>query len=280
LVIQPNILDQLSGDADKLGQIIKNLINNAIKFTDDKNRHIEIIVMLNNDDKDTVRLTFDIQDNGIGIEQKNFDLVFQEYGRVNHAHEGTGLGLPICKEYVRLMDPEKGEINVKSEFGKGSNFYFTLNFKKCKKSLFAKKVEELKLAFVKETKVLLVDDAIVNRMIFLKVLKDAGITADSAVDGVDAVTKAEAKEYDIIFMDINMPNMDGFEATKQIRQHEVKNELPKSIIVALTAVSPGDVGYETKAIESGMLELWTKPIDHSVFIINLAKLLPDKTIYN
>jgi len=252
IFIDDNIADCLVFDPVRLQQVLFNLINNAIKFTPAGGLvsvHIEKV----GEDEEHQYINFSVKDTGIGIPKEKIEKIFEPFEQsdvsVTRKYGGTGLGLSISKQLVELMG---SKINVESEEGKGSKFYFTLKLKKCvaKATKDAKKTSEIKRY---KAKVLVAEDYEVNRLLISEILKKFGIEPEFAFNGREAVEKSLKNNYDLIFMDILMPEMDGIEATKKIRQFNL--DVP---IVALTAHAMKNIKDEVLA--SGMNDYIAKPI--------------------
>ena len=230
----------LNGDMVKISQVIINLVSNAIKFS--KNGDIWVRLKLIKENTKRVKVKFEVEDNGRGIPKHLHQSIFEKFNqgeeRINANFGGTGLGLPIVKNLLEFL---KSEIHVESEPGVGSKFYFTVNFNKViKKGVVKEDVKFKEEEFNEEgfqeifenKKVLVVDDNKLNQKITCKILEKKNLFCDIANNGKEAVDLAHKNKYDIILMDIHMPEMDGVEATKIIR--ESKDETP---IIALTAVN-------------------------------------------
>lgn len=245
------------GDADKLRQILLNLIGNSIKFTEVG--WIKVEVSLLEKKMENIRLKFKVSDSGAGIPKENIKLIFNSFiqsdSQFTKKHNGTGLGLTITKELVELMN---GEIYVQSKLGYGSSFIFEIevNVGDC-----TFKTENLKVAQAQEERrynILLVDDSDDNRMLIHAFLKNKNYNIDDAENGEIAVRKAKEKEYDIILMDMQMPVMDGFEATMAIREYEKSQAGKRAAIIALTAYAFKEILDRT--IESGCDYYIVKPV--------------------
>ncbi|TDD75461.1 CheR family methyltransferase [Flavobacterium caseinilyticum] len=251
------------GDAIRLQQIILNLVSNAVKFTSEGK--ISVSVHLLFEDQEKVIIEFEITDTGIGIPEDNIDLIFENFQQAPNGssslYGGTGLGLAIVKQ---LVTSQGGNIRVISKKQEGSTFRFTLPFLKTKKSAKVKDKIKPVAAVIREIKVLVVEDMALNQLLMKTILNDFGFESDIADNGQIAIEKLVDNEYDVILMDLQMPVMNGFEATEYIR-----NTMNlKTPIIALTAdVTTVDVG-KCKAV--GMDDYIAKPIDE--------KLLHDKIV--
>lgn len=228
--IDPAVPAIVVGDSTRLSQILLNLTSNAIKFTETGGVTIELKVI--EESRKNVRIRFSIKDSGIGIANNKLGTIFESFKQaevdITRKYGGTGLGLAISKRLIELHD---SRIHVESEPGEGSTFWFTITFSKANniKSNITNVETGLKIH------VLVVDDNQINRLLINKILTKWGATIDFAENGVQAVSKIETnKNYDVVLMDIHMPEMGGLEATQIVRSKEdpyFKN-LP---IIALTA---------------------------------------------
>lgn len=254
LNIDKDVPDRLLGDSLRLGQLLNNLVSNAIKFTNKGKININISVLKRNDNK--VKLRFSIVDTGMGIEEQNLEKIFERFTQANsnitREHGGSGLGLTIIKKLLELMD---SNINVESTFGVGSNFFFTLDFNLDKTiKVLSKANEENNISKLKGIKVLLVEDVKFNIIVAKKMMENWEIIIDLANNGLEAVSKIKNNTYDVVLMDLQMPIMDGITATKLVR--DSGNDV---YIIALTA----SVSSETKAevFACGMNDYLTKPFN-------------------
>lgn len=265
----------LVGDPARINQVLLNLGSNAIKFTNSGG--VRINASLSGKDKDYVIVLFEVIDTGIGISEENMDKLFRTFTQVDQSttrvHGGTGLGLVICKRLTMLMD---GKIGVESELGKGSRFWFT-----CRLKMHEDETELYRLngsdhnTSQKEIKILLAEDNPVNTKVASLFLSRMGQTADTAENGIVAVDKFKNGNYDLILMDINMPDMDGYEATRIIRQMEAEQGAGKRVnIVAMTANAMS--GDKEKCLQMGMDDYISKPFKSA----DLKRILSNKTIQN
>ncbi len=268
------IPEVLLGDPVRLHQIILNLLSNAVKFT--HKGQITLSTRLLKEEGDQVEIEFAVADTGIGVEDKNLESIFENFQQASsgtsRVYGGTGLGLAIVK---KLVEAQNGTIRLESKLNKGSVFTFTLSFQKTIET--AESTDDLLEldTKLKNIKVLVVEDMALNQLLMRTVLEDFGFERDIAENGKIAIEKLAEKEYDIILMDLQMPEMNGFEATDYIR-----NTLHSTIpIIALTAdVTTVDV-EKCKAV--GMNDYIAKPVDERVLyskIIGLVKKPEIKTI--
>ena len=261
-----NIPEMLVGDAVRLHQIILNLVSNAVKFT--TKGKITVSVLLLHEDDEKVTIEFAVTDTGIGIPNKKIETIFENFQQASNGtsrlYGGTGLGLAIVKQLVEAQD---GTINVKSKINEGSTFSFTLNFRKTE----AEPESEVNIveldSEIKNIKVLVVEDMALNQLLMKTLLDDFGFERDIAENGKIAIEKLKTNPYDIILMDLQMPEMNGFEATEYIRK-TMKSKIP---IVALTAdVTTADLA-KCKAV--GMNDYIAKPVDELLLYSKITSLV-------
>jgi PAS domain S-box-containing protein len=266
-----NIPEVLLGDPVRLHQIVLNLVSNATKFTTEGNITVKVKLKEENDEQVVVR--FDVSDTGIGIPESKLPRIFDNFQQASSGtarlYGGTGLGLAIVKQ---LVEAQGGKIWVKSKVGVGSTFTFELTFKKTKIKIDAEpeKNESLK-AGSGHSRILVVEDVKLNQLLMRTLLEDGGFTMDIAENGKIAIDKLKKDSYDVILMDLQMPVMNGFEATGHIRK-ELKLTTP---IIALTAdVTSTDV-EKCKAV--GMDDYISKPIDDKLLYKKLARYIRRET---
>ena len=248
--IDSDLPAQLTGDKVRLNQIITNLIHNAVKFT--QTGFVKLAVKEKGRDENQIELRFEISDSGIGIpleEQSTiFEIFTQSSSEANRSNRGTGLGLAITKELLRLFG---SAITLESEPGKGSCFSFSLTFYYSDQPLLETNPVGVKVA-LPDARILVVDDNAINLLLATNLLKKVGLKYDTAANGSEALEKFNEKHYDLLLMDLRMPVMNGFEATRIIR--EKGSELP---IIALTASAFTD--EREKALSSGFSAYLVKP---------------------
>ncbi len=261
------IPEVLVGDPVRLHQIIMNLMSNAAKFT--KNGAITVDVRLIGEDADKVTIEFAIEDTGIGIAENKLESIFENFQQASSGTSrvfgGTGLGLAIVKQ---LIEAQGGSIQVKSQMGQGSRFSFTLDFKKTK----AKAETETEKNFIPEVgiqniKVLVVEDVPLNQLLMKTLLLEFGFESDVADNGKIALEKLKTNRYDIVLMDLQMPEMNGFETTEQIRKN-MNLQMP---IIALTADVTSVDGEKCKL--AGMNDYISKPIDETILYEKIIRHL-------
>ena len=216
LDIEKSVPEYISSDPLRIKQILINLLNNAIKFTEKGN--VKLVITCNTVSEDNIIIRFEVVDTGIGISEENIGKMFEEFTQADSSttrkHGGTGLGLTISKKLSELMG---GEIGLHSRLGEGSTFWFTVKTKKTKKPKeIAKDTENISLP--SNIKILLAEDNLINQKVSSIMLKQIGFDCDIAENGEIALKMHQKNNYDLIFMDILMPVMDGLEATSQIRK--------------------------------------------------------------
>ncbi len=277
-LIDDNVPEAFVGDELRIRQIIFNLVGNSIKFTQTGGIKIDIgLNPLENDNK-AIGLLFSVKDSGLGISSESLLTVFNIFEQTDNSYArkygGTGLGLAICKQLTSLMN---GRIWVESKEGIGSTFYFVITLNRCSEkqsAIVTQPIGDRTKNSLKGFKILVVDDNQVNRDLVKMVLeKDHMII--TAVDGLDALQKLGSQSFDIILMDVQMPEMDGLEATAIIRCLEKSEEPPRALpgdladrlhsrlvnghqrIIALTAHAMGE--DRNRCINTGMDTYLTKP---------------------
>jgi PAS domain S-box-containing protein len=248
------IPEVLIGDPVRLHQIILNLVSNAVKFT--SKGKITVKVKMLSQTVDDVQIEFAVSDTGIGIAESKLSKIFENFQQASSGTSrlfgGTGLGLAIVKQ---LVEPQGGSINVTSKINEGSTFSFILTFQKTTAEAESEsEMVELDLE-IEKVRVLVVEDIALNQLLMKTLLDDFGFERDIAANGKIAIDKLKTNEYDIILMDLQMPEMNGFEATEYIR-NTMKLSIP---IIALTAdVTTADLEKCTKV---GMNDYLAKPVD-------------------
>ncbi len=259
--VDPDIPEVLSGDAGKLQQILNNLISNAVKFTD---QGVVSLCVKNVMSDNRVKLEFSISDTGIGISKSEMPMLFKSFsqvdGSITRKYGGTGLGLAISKHLVEMLG---GTINVESEKGKGSTFSFTVEFNY--EETIVEKTVDRDIVNTEGTEntycdleILLVEDDKINQILMEQWIKMKGYRLCIANNGVEALEKVGAQKFDIILMDIQMPQMDGIETTKRIRSIEKETEAHVPIIALTACALKGD---KEKFLSAGMDYYLTKPVD-------------------
>jgi len=269
--IHKKIEGHLMGDSGRIKQVLLNLLGNAIKFTQDGS--VELSVSKGISFKDKLQLVFSIKDTGIGIADDKIGQLFAKFMQIDDSHtkdfRGAGLGLAISKQLASMMD---GEINVNSKLGVGSNFTFSAIFKfksDIKESIKIEKNEGPQMSSANVTALLVEDDYVSG--VFIKNLCELkNINLKIATSGKQALEIMVRESFEIIFMDVQMPGMSGYETTKLIREREEKLH-KHTPIIATTAYAL--VGDREKCIEGGMDDYLEKPINAEKFYSVLQKHL-------
>ena len=258
-VLDHKIPPSLFGDSLRINQVITNLISNALKFT--SKGSITLMARVINQRDDVCELEFSCQDTGVGIlpehQEKLFSAFTQADGSTTRQYGGTGLGLSICKKLIEKMD---GRIWVTSQVGHGSTFYFQVPLKISESADDAPQKTEEPSAGVEfaALNVLLVEDNEINQELALDILKNLGVKADLASNGLEALERIKIRDYDLVFMDVQMPLMDGLQTTQRIRQDFADQEL---FVVAMTANASNE--DRRNCLAAGMNEFISKPISIS-----------------
>jgi len=264
--------ERLLGDAGRLQQVLFNLVGNAVKFTEEGHVTIEVQRLGGVDERAEYR--FIVSDTGCGIPPAMHQAVFERFTQADSSttrrYGGTGLGLAISKRLVELMD---GRIGVESEPGHGSRFHFTACFDLAPAQGEGPKdtkvpVEHDAFAGGRRYRVLLVEDSHDNRLLIERYLRDRPVSLDTADNGREAVEKFTADTYDLVLMDMQMPVMDGYAATREIRTWERSQGRSVTPILALTAYALK--GDEDKTRAAGCSGHLTKPIKKKVLLEALA----------
>ncbi|MDR2172580.1 MAG: response regulator [Planctomycetaceae bacterium] len=287
-----NLQDRLMGDAVRLQQVLVNLLTNAIKFT--KSGVVALNVWQKKRVDNKITFLFSVRDTGIGMTEPQVASLFQSFTQADASttrkYGGTGLGLVICKNIVRLMN---GEIWCESQPNNGTTFFFTAQFeipdpaemtsstilpdelKGGKTNLQSRTQKQIQIntqtfdLMAPGVRVLVAEDNRVNQMVLMELLRSRGCRVDIAENGRVAVDMVGHSDYDIVFMDIQMPEMDGISATKLIRQDDKYNNLP---IIALTAHAMS--GDRELSLGAGMNDHLTKPIVPEQLYRTLSKWVP------
>lgn len=250
------IPQNLVGDPNRLQQILNNLLNNAIKFTE--KGEVLFSVKLVEEIENFVEIKFSVKDTGIGISKENVKELFKSFNQIDNSitkkFGGTGLGLVISKQLVDMLG---GKMWVESEEEKGSTFYFTIKFKKSNDNIKDLKENKVVVEDNKQFRVLLVEDNKINQTVTYKMLMEKRYLVDVAGNGYDAIELHKKNVYDVILMDIHMPEMDGIEVTRRIRESEKKSNRYTPIIVVTAYALEGD---RERFLAKGMDEYICKPI--------------------
>ncbi|MBA3664931.1 MAG: PAS domain S-box protein [Bacteroidetes bacterium] len=262
-----SIPEVLEGDPVRLHQVILNLVSNAVKFTTEGS--ITITVKRLEEDDKSATIKFSVTDTGIGIPENKISSVFDNFQQATSGtarlYGGTGLGLAIVKQ---LVESQGGSIEVESKVGEGSTFSFTLTFKKTTEKVEKESDHDVIIENgAGNIKILVAEDVVLNQLLMKTLLEEYGFQMDIAANGRIAIEKLTHNKYDIVLMDLQMPEKNGYETTEYIR-NELKLDVP---IIALTAdVTTADV-EKCKAV--GMNDYISKPIDDKLLYKKLNKYL-------
>lgn len=264
----PSIPEKIYADPNRLSQIITNLLNNALKFTEKG-----FVTLAVSYDEKKGELKFSVQDSGIGIKKEDQNKLFQRFsqvdGSISRKFGGTGLGLSIVHSLVQEMN---GDIGVQSALGEGSTFWFTLPYSEQDLANAEEDIDpeiaDFDDSYFKGLNILVVDDNDLNQKIVRRYLENAGVIVTEAMSGQVAIDKANVRDYDIILMDLQMPDVDGYEATKRIKAIKKKSAPP---IIALSANILKDTLQ--KCHEYGMAGHIAKPINKTELFSKIYAVL-------
>lgn len=273
--IDENIPETLLGDPTRLNQILINLVGNAIKFTEEGG--VKINISLINETKEDVGVHFSVIDTGIGIPPESIEKIFEGFTQASNdttrKYGGTGLGLTITKQLIELQG---GAISVVSKINNGSTFSFSLKFKRndIKNPGNSEEEEDQKEKFLLEkVRVLLVEDNLFNQMLAEKVLENWHCAVEIAENGLIAVQKVESNQFDVILMDIQLPEMDGYQATSYIRN---KMAAPKCNVPIIAMTAHAFAEEIEKCHRFGMDDYISKPFDENKLYEKILKVLQKK----
>ncbi|MDD2943410.1 MAG: ATP-binding protein [bacterium] len=268
--VDEDVPDFVCGDSDRLRQVLVNLVSNALKFTHREGAILINVVRGDRSRADNLELLFSVTDTGVGVAKEQQGTIFEAFSQAEETTAkrfgGTGLGLTISSRLVQMMG---GEIGIRSEPGLGSAFYFTAIFGVGGEG----GVEEMRtgspeVSFAEGTSVLLAEDNLVNQKLAVRILEKAGLSVTLAKNGVEAVDVFSKGDFDVVLMDIQMPIMDGEEATALIRQTEKGAVVP---IIALTAHAMS--GAREKYLAAGMDGYISKPLNRYELLLLMAQLI-------
>jgi PAS domain S-box-containing protein len=270
--ISTNVPEMIYGDAGRIRQVLLNLISNALKFTD--RGGIKVRIDLDSISDDTVILQYAVSDTGIGISDDKLDMLFKSFSQVDDSftrkYGGTGLGLAISKEIVEMME---GSIWVESHYNVGSTFFFTSKLKIAQSNNIS--VEENQntpsnniAVFNLKLNILIAEDSLINQEVLKQKFKNNNWHVKTVDNGAKAVDAFINEKFDLIFMDIQMPEMDGIEATKMIRKYEANNNLQSVVIIGLTANAFDD--QKNEALQIGMDDYVCKPFKFDELFLKIG----------
>ncbi len=275
--VDPGLSQSLRGDSLRLYQVLLNYTSNAIKFSDKGEIVIRARIIENQalgaDEADSL-VRFEVQDSGIGISAEQIAQLFQPFHQADTSttrkYGGTGLGLAISRQLAEMMG---GEVGVESQPGMGSTFWFTARLGRGPKLVtVVQAVPSVDLGIIRGSTILLVEDNLFNQQMTKEILEESGAAVVIANNGKEALDLLVKEHFDCVLMDMQMPVMDGLEATRQIRANP---ELVATLVIALTA----NAGSENlnRCFDAGMDDFITKPIEFQLFLMTLAKWLVQRS---
>jgi len=268
-VVDPSIPDILLGDATRLLQILVNITGNALKFSE--KGEIKIAITKNMTEANELMLHFKVSDQGIGIDKDKLSAIFERFNQaedaINRNYGGTGLGLSIVDN---LIQAQNGRIRVESEIGVGTSFYFSLPYTIADRQVAiasTHNVSHPQEEMDANARILVVDDNSMNRSLMENLLTDWGVLFDIVSNGNDALQLLKNKRYNLILLDIQMPGMDGYAVTAQVRS-KLKSDIP---IIAMTAQAME--GERKKCLEHGMDEYISKPFSEKMLLKIVSRFI-------
>ena len=274
LEFDPNLTKRVVGDAGRLRQVLMNLVGNAVKFTHEG--VIEVSVKLQQTSDEGANVSFSVQDTGIGIAPEKIAIVFEPFrqadGSITRQYGGSGLGLAISRHLVELLG---GKLELTSESGKGSRFFFTLPFVWSSTDLELEEPEtRVAVPSGPPLRILLAEDNFVNQRIVQGLLEKSGHRVEVVVNGKLALERLVKESFDLVLMDVQMPEMDGLTATSQLRKLEesTKRHIP---VIAMTANAMK--GDREKCLEAGMDHYISKPIRFDDLLDAISRVSAQKS---
>jgi len=266
LLVDAGLPEMVMGDKGRLNQIMVSLAGNAIKFT--QQGEVTIQVKKVAESEDSVSIKFSVKDTGIGIPAEKIQAIFDRFskGEENTSRNfgGTGLGLNISKQLIEL---QQGQLQVKSEKGAGSEFFFTLHYPKMDASLLPKPAEKNMVNIKQNLSILLCEDNVINQRLATNVIEKFGFSVQIANNGEEGIALLLKNHFDLVLMDLQMPIMDGYQASAHIRQ-ELKLSIP---IVAMTAHSL--IGERQKCFDLGMNAYVPKPFKQEELLAKIEYVM-------
>jgi CheY-like chemotaxis protein len=278
LIIDDNIPDLIVGDETRLMQVLYNLIGNGLKFTEAGGVKVHLSLEKNKSFEEK-RILFEVIDTGIGIEEDKQETIFEAFTQADTSHSrrfgGTGLGLPISKRFVKLM---QGDLRLESQKGVGARFWFSIPLiEVCPLGENEQLSPSNSLDNGRElngTRILLAEDNPINTSLAVSLLEMAGFEVNAVTNGKEAVTAFQNEKYDCVLMDVQMPDLDGYEAVRLIRQYESGQGGHVPIIAMTACAMEGD---REKCLQAGMDDYLAKPIDRNILFELISCYLARKT---
>jgi len=281
VIVDPQVPSLLRGDPNRLSQVLLNLATNAVKFT--QAGKVTVDVTLKSETSTTATILFKVSDTGIGIAPEQSHRLFQSFSQIDGSfsrkYSGTGLGLAICKKLVEIMG---GTIGVESRENHGSTFWFDAAFAKQTGAMPVSENDRESDFRMKDRtiRILLAEDSFINQTVVLHILKNLGCQVVAVENGRQALDAIQEEHFDLIFMDIQMPEMDGLEATRAIREWESRRKTTaddirrqRIPIIALTAHAM--VGDRQKCLDSGMDDFLAKPVVPATLTAKIKQWVED-----
>ncbi len=275
--ISPEVPSSLRGDPGRLRQILSNFVGNAVKFTEIGEIRIRATADPPDDDTDGIRLRVSVSDTGVGVPEDRLDEIFAPFsqadGSISRKYGGTGLGLAISRQLAELMG---GTVSAESRPGVGSTFTFTAVLGRvgvhetAPDDSTSRPCRPPPSTPPPDTRILIVEDNPTNRTVALEILKRAGLSADTADSGPAAIARLKESDYDLVFMDVQMPEMDGLEATRRIRDPRTAVRNPSVPIIAMTAHAMK--GDREACLAAGMNDYLSKPIDRPALLAAISRV--------
>ncbi|WP_052429713.1 PAS domain-containing hybrid sensor histidine kinase/response regulator [Paenibacillus borealis] len=269
--VDPDVPGDLIGDGERLKQILINLVGNAVKFTHTGGITVGVQRIRGAEAAEGVTLQFTVADTGIGIPEDARSRLFEPFYQLDHymsrKHEGSGLGLAISKQLVEMMG---GRIHLEPQTGQGATFVFTVALRTEMQTLNAGETDPdmpSPQQLQRSLRILVAEDNVINQLVLRKILEKRGFAVDVAEDGMQVVEMVRQRSYDLIFMDVQMPGMNGLEATSRIRQTQPSGSQP--VIVAVTANALK--GDRELCMEAGMDEYISKPLRSETIVNVISK---------
>lgn len=257
IIVDQKMPEYVYGDPLKLKQVLTNLIYNGFKFT--KTGGVKLTIQGLEFLKNICVLEFIVEDTGIGIKKEQRQAIFEAFAQgdesITRKYGGTGLGLPICRRMIREMSQGKYTLLLESEEGKGSRFYFDMEFAYGKAEKASKKNKPADARKKRNVSFLIVDDNRINLILEAEILHKFGYQADVESEAVNVIKRMEEKKYDVVFLDLSMPQISGYELSRKIRENP---QWKNVILVAMTANTGEDIREKVK--EAGMNEYLPKPV--------------------